>query len=73
MKLHKLSPTEIFCCGDKGCGPCGVVEEWDTYSTFEEEEYRTLRQEKVFLSDCCRGSLFVWDTEKDDDVEWREG
>lgn len=73
MKLHKLKPTEIFCCGDKGCGKCEVIEDWYTYSEeIFQDNIRVLHQQKVFLSDCCHGSLFVWDTEKDDEVEWRD-
>lgn len=67
--IYTLKENEIFCCNN-GCGECVGLNVWDWYS---EEispcgNYRTLKEYKTTVSSCCRQGVFVWNTEKDEEV-----
>jgi hypothetical protein len=71
MELPKIEAQQSWCC-ENGCGECKPVQIDFEYSRTEDMAGNMIesKTEKVWVSQCCKAGLDLWDEAKQGFVEW---
>lgn len=72
--LPELANNQIFICGN-GCGECKALEDRSVHADTHNEKGNLVgdKSHRVYVSDCCKAEVNIWDKLKEEDVDWPVG